>query len=826
MRAPLRAALVAALSCLSSRARADAVAVAPAGPGQAALAVSASAGGIVARACAAEAGCAAAGGATVPVPDDVAPRLASASIRVVPLEGKRHLVRVDVPGETQGASWVLLVAAPPASAPSREPRVLFGGWTGAARGEEGEARTTVVVEDPLPSGARVLVGQRRDDVTLCGRPALVAARLVDPASLELARGASRQSLPEAERASAARLFARRLDEPLTAPAAPLLRATVASSAVERRFATLTDGDPSTAWSEAKADEGAGEFVAMASASEVGVTSLELVVRPAADVRDGAAPRSFFLVTPDRAFSVTMPEDAWAKPGARYAFDLPEPLRASCLAIVLDRAYGRADRAQVTIAELTAHTSYDGMTVDALAGALAGGGERAEGAAALLTRAGAPGVSAVTSLYPKLDPAGRALALDVLDAAPCEAQAPFFTDRLLARAPGPEGDREAERARDRLRRCARAAAPELARRVREAPPRDKVAAAAELALLAPDQAPAPVLEKLDAVDDGARRGLRAALGLAARRERAWPAFGAELAPARRAARSEVARIDLLRALGPQLARVEGASAAFDEAARAASTFRARYLLLGPAAALAASGDPAATAHLRAALRDPDARLRARALELAGPARDLAPDVVAAVADPEVRVREAALRALAAAPPAEPSLAAKAGPALAARLALDPWTFVRAAAADALAAGAPSPVVDRALAAALADASRDVRGRAASALGAHRATAFAPALRERADDADESLDVRARALIALGDLCDRGSIELWTVLARRAAAPSNEVDRRLGAASLTALAAVRPPDLASRLAPLLAKDAAPGVTGAAKAALAAPARCPAR
>src|SRR6185436_11014948 len=111
----------------------------------------------------------------------------------------------------------------------------------------------------------------------------------------------------------------------------------------KKFFTLTDGDPETTWSEAKRNgDGRGEFVTLSSASEVPIRGFELAVRPAvADVPDGAAPHTLYLATENRVFEVTMPEDAWQKPGARYDIKLPEPIKTACIAVVLDTAYAAA-----------------------------------------------------------------------------------------------------------------------------------------------------------------------------------------------------------------------------------------------------------------------------------------------------------------------------------------------------------------------------------------------------------------------------------------------------------------------------------------------------
>lgn len=834
-------AVVAALAALGGArgAGADASIVVREGRGQGALALAVVDGKLRATVCARAASCSAASGAVIDVPESVAPRLVTAALVEVPLGEGRRLARVDVPLEGGGA-WVALLAAPVgAAARDVAPAVPFQGFVGVPKGAEGEARSVQIVVEGDANARRVVVGERREDVSLCGRPTLVAAREIDPGTLRLVRGASIDSVPAAERAAAPRLVAKRLPGAAAPSDAPrLLRARAASSAVERKFATLTDGDPTTTWSEGKPGDGRGEFVTMAASTEVGVTSIELVVRGEGDeLADGAAPRTLEIATSERLFEVELPEDAWASPGARFSVELPEEVRSACFAIVLGKAWARpgVKDPAVSLAEVTAHTAFDGAGTDALAGALAGGGARARGAAVMLGRAGAAGVSASMAAYPTLDDAGRELARGVVDAAPCAEQAPFFAKLLVeaASAPdaerrGPPGEREgaeALHARDRLRRCGRVAAPALAAQVTSGAPRGRIAAATELSLVAPAEAIPVLADAMAAAEgDALRRELRDALARAARSERALPALAAELAPERVARRTEPAKIDLLRAAGPSLGRVEGGASAFAAVATSEASPRTRYLLLGPAAELALAGDAAALSWLGAALaRDADPHVRARAAEVAGGVPALASVLVGAVDDPEPRVREAAVAAIAklsarGTPPPDAALGV-----LARRLAGEPWTFVKVGAARALATAPADANADRALAAMLRDASLEARGAAIDALGAHRAAAHADAIRARQDDEDENLEVRARAILALGALCDARSIDTHTTLARRAASPISDADRRLGAAAIAALGDAHPADLEKRLAPALGKDAPREVVEMAKAALAAPRVC---
>jgi HEAT repeat protein len=804
----------------------------PAGRGQQALALRAEGNAVRARVCAAGAGCTPDGGALLPLPEEVRALLPKAKATSVLLAGGRVLAHVELPGETAGTAWRMLLAAP-LDGKGSEPTLLWSGWTGVARGEHGEERSAAVIEEPGKDGTRVLVGERRADVTLCGRPTLVGAKEVDPATLALKKATGVHNLGAAERAGAGKIAAVRAADEAPAGDVRALRATAASSAVDRQLAALTDGDAATAWSENKAGDGSGEFVTMSAPDEVALTGLDVVVRPTEDVPDGAAPRRFYVATESKVFEVTMPEDAWQKPaGTRYALRLPAPERTACLAVVLDTAYAPAGKAaaRVTIAEVTARTAFDGSNAEALAGALAGGGERARGAAALLSRSGEAGFRAAIGVFAKLDEEGRRLAAQVIDAAPCKDQVPFFADRFAAAtgeakrprpAPGEE-DPELNHARDRLRRCGRSSAGALGKVVAAGAPRARVAAADELAALAPDLAVPALLDAMGNADDGVRRDLRAALARAARSPRAAEALRDELAAAKLGARSETVAIDAFRAFGPALGKVDGAADAFAALSAKSAAFRGRYLLQAPAAELARAGDRRAEAYVRAALRkDEDAHVRARAAEAAAGVPGLVDDLLAALADAEPRVRAAAIGAFAEAKGqvAAPGLAT----ALGLRLRDDPWTFVRAGAAQALGALPADAAGDAALAAALGDRSADVRGPALDGLGAHHARAHVDAIRARQDDPAEDLEVRARAILALGSLCDAGAAATWTKLSLAARAPTDDRDRRLGVAAVAALGELHPADLAQRLAPLLEKDSPLPLREAAKAALGAAGSC---
>ncbi len=777
-----------------SAAGSAATAAAPAGNGQAALSVEVSAAGLRAN------------GAAIEVPETAKKLLGNATAKVVELEGGRHVVHVVAPSPS--GAWEAIVAGPLAG--QTTPLVAWSGFTGAPQGDTGEERAFVVALEPSAHGTRVVVGEHRQDSTICGRPAIVSGRSLDPATQTLQRFASVQSLDEKER-SGAKAIAATSATPTTLPIR-LLRMKLASSAIEQSLASLNDGNLDTWWSEAKVGDGRGEFVSFDAAIDVPISALEIVVRPGVDVPHGVAPKTVFVATSDKLYRVTFPEDGFRRARSAFTVTFPEPLKTSCLAVVLDESYAsRGDKdAHTTLTEVTAKTPYDGMSVEALVGALAGGGERARGAGAMLERGGPTAADEVIKAYPKLDDLGKELARNAIDAgAPCSVRAPFYgkqfeeavTRGKTAHAAPGDIDPDYSHAKHQLTNvCKSDGVIVFVALLGSANQKVRLAAAEELALLSPGQAVPALIDACATADASSKSDILRALAAAARSPRAHGAVARELEPTKFGARNEAARICTLRAVGPELAHVEGGPAAFASLAVPSATFSTRYLLQAPAAELAKGGDANATAYLDASLtKEADPHVRVRAAEVAGHVPAVAAALAHAVEDPEVRVREAAINSLSEAH--GPNVAEP----IARRLAADDWTFVRAAAAHALGAQPPSAPIDAALAAALADASPDVRGRAVDALGDHHAVAHLAAVRELANKDRETLEVRARAITALGALCDASSVDALTKLAQRARQPFDDVGRVLGPAAIGALGALHPADLDARLATLLAKDA---------------------
>lgn len=732
---------------------------------------------------------------------------ASVTIDLVPIGQGRTVAHVRVPDrERKDLAFEAVLSG-------KEEAPLFAGLTGYTRGDEGDrAGALVLVKEGEGASRFVIVAETREDTRICGQASTpIGARGVDPRTMRLV-GATLPRVDKKAREGASRVVA----EVRASAVSPLGRVLSATGGSSPNAPAMTDGRPDTAWSEARTSgDGHGEFATMRVPSELPIHGLVVTVAPPQPKPEGAAPKTFFVATDNQLFHVTMPEDAWSKPGQAYDIKLPEPVKTTCLAIVLDEAYGRgAANPEVSIAEIAALTKFDaeGAKLEDVAKALSS--PRGDEAAALLKRAGDDGLAAVAKELPSLDPRGRALAVDV--AASAGACAGPAIDMLV----GALGDREVEvkrRALGRIERCGKAAGESLALAVRSEDEKRRAAAAPLLATVAPSLAIEPLADQMGKGSPETRRAVRGAfaraaggstrdklLGLLARRELPL-----------------VARLDLLRAMGPKVAELRPeADVAIADILRASPDMPTRYLLAQPLAHLArapdaTSGELSRLAEL--ARRDPEWAVRARAVELSAGIAPLAPTLVAAAADPAPRVREAALKAIG--QTAQPAGAAAAAQALAS----DEWTFVRVAAAEAIGKLPQDERTSNALGAALGDASPRVRASVISAIARQRATGLAGKVRERLDDTREDPEVRAMAARTLGAMCVQNTADRLTKLAHLSRAPVDEADERVGMAAIEALGALHPADLAERLAPLRAKEVRLPVRRAAERALAEPSAC---
>ena len=717
----------------------------------------------------------------------------------------KNVVHVVVPAkDTEGLAWEALLAAG-----QRTP--LFAGLTGFVAGDPGERTGREVQVVPGDPASFVLVGDIREDLRICGQDAtMLETEALYPASMEL-RSATAQRLTAEQQANAQRVVATDAG-PGAAPSLSKLLVARGSSVPGSRGLELTDGDVSSAWVERRPGRGQGEFVVMAAPKDVPIARMQVVVTPPGPytqgAKQGAAPRTFYLVTGTESFEVTLPGDAWLKPGEAYEVAFPHPIEASCVALVLNDAYTRGlTHPDVTIAELVAYSEFDapGATLDDVAKKL--GGERGIVAAQVLERAGDRALEAARRAYDGLDARGRALAIDVASSHEgCVDAAP-----LLVRGLCEKGGEAPRKAREKLERCKGAVAV-LATTMRS-DPSSRACVAPTLAVLAGPEALEPIADALAATGDADRET----------REVLREAFAEALKgapPGRLAAlvadghRGAVSRLEMMRAAGARVVEAPAESdRAMTEVLDGAPPMRVRYLALGPLGELARAGDHVAAGRLAEAItHDAEWPVRARAAELAAGVPEAQGMLLGASRDPEPRVREAALQALAASPPAAGVDAARVV------LATDGWSFVKAQAIGVLAKAPPSGDVDDALRRAMRDAAGRVRAAAIIAVALRRTVALHGAVRDRLEDLDEDAEVRAAAASALGALCDASSVDRLTELARRLGVPgAGEDEQPIAVGALVGLAALKPADLRARLAPLLARTAPPYVRAAAEKAL---------
>jgi len=785
---------------LPARAAAGVVAFAPPGAGQAGLVIGFDAAGALRMAPCAVKGCGVERGSEIAFPAELRSSIANAQFSVVGIgEGRRAIV-VSVSDAHAGHSWAAVAVG---AFGGGAPNLIFSGFTGFTAGEDGMRHgQRVEISPPDESGARrIVIGEIQEDLSLCGRPALLAPQLLSSSDLKL-HAAKVQRLSVEERESARQVTAVRVAVGEPSPLRfGVLRAVAATSAVGSPGA-LTDGNPETSWAENRGGAGRGEFVLLNAPPELPISGLDLLIRPpTANVAAGVAPRVFWLAENRGLVEVTMPEDAWKFPGAHYSIKLDPPLQGDCLALVTESAYDENPNARVTFAELGARTEFDTSSVPALVAALAGGGERAQAAEAVLRVVGQPAYEAVAQAFEGLDEGGRRVALDLLDQAPCETSLPVFL-----RAFSGLSQAHAIHARDHIRRCGRAAAPFLAAAAKKSQGSLQLNLLAELLLSDAAQCVDVIVSLLDVDSRSRRASLRIALARASLVSEAKPSVLSVLADP---AASERLTIEVLRALGTRIPEFQpAAGAAIARLSTPNASFRTRFLLLAPSAELSAR-DPALRASFAQNLAtDPDPRFRAQAMSVLKDPAEFSVQVSNALSDSDMRVREAAVRASAGLPSAVPLLSE--------RLAKDPWPLVRMAAADALAAAKGSATAASALSRAIADESPHVRAHVIAALGAHQASSELEKIRARLLDEDEYPMVRAAAAQALAALCDASSLDTLTAYARKLADPmANAQEHLVGAAALLALGEMHPADLTRRLEPLRAKGAPPQARQAADA-----------
>lgn len=776
---PVAAAATLLAGFVAPRAEAAVIAVARASGGQPALAVGFdSAGKLRAKVCPGVP-CDLGGADPIDVPADIAARAGTARLTVAPVGLDRHAVVVEVGSSGTARGWAAVIVAPIGG---DRPIVPFSGYTGLLDGVEGERSGPEVV---LREGA-VYVATEQENRTLCGRPAVLAPRALDPRTLRL-QSAKLQRLSAEERDKAFVVSA----QPASGPAhrLPILKAQWATSAApEHPVAALTDGDSRTAWAENRGGVGRGEFAVLSAPRDLPLDSFEITL-PDDGSAHAALPTEIFLATEREVFRVTLPEKGAR--GGRFTVSLPHRVQAGCVAVVLDSAQPESRDAVVGVAEIIAHPALDASPAE-LVQKLSSGGQEAEAAGELLRALGRDGAIQVAASFHDLSEAGRRIALDVLDDGPCDVALPAYVEALVS---GVEA--QLAHAKTALERCGTAASQALAEAMSRATGSARIALAEELLAQSPSEAAKAVIPLLAGSGPEERRALRAVIARSASTPEARADIARVLGDE---STSEKTLLELLRALGERLPDFgEAAPKAFSRVASRDKTQRARFLLLGPAAALAKSNEPA-RAYIRDALsHDQSPMIRTEAARASSEPGLFQKELLQALTDSNVRVREAAVIALGG------GRAKESGPRLSEVLRQDKWPLVRAAAARALGGLPADRALDDALTDALEDPAPDVRRSTIAALGSRHATHAASKVRDVLEDKEEIDTIRAAAAGALGVLCDFAAVDLLTRYAQRLASGGADItDYRIGQSAIDALGALRPRDLTARLSPLLTKE----------------------
>ncbi len=715
------------------------------------------------------------------IPDPFGSSSSRATLRVLSIGAHRSIALVEIHDDGTGQSWAALLGAAPTGAAV----VIFDGL--AHVGEAvGSSEPSVIGITQVGAVEQVLVGSEEPSFDLCGRPAMLGPKLVDPKDLGL-KPVLYQRLLKKDRDAAPILEATAHEG--TAPLGQVLSVRGATSAIGSP-ANLLDGNLDTSWSEGRGDDGRGEFVAFNAPAAVGLTGLVFDVRPTTrTVSNGAAPLSAFVATDHELFLVHFPTDGWKAAGSSFDVSFPTTVHTSCLAVVLEESYTGDDSSQavVTLSEVQARTELDGVTdLAGLAKMLATGDDRAHAARDILMGAGPAGLAALRPEYDGLPEAGRLLALDVVDQAPCEEGATFYARSLASK-----NKAEHEHALEHLKRCGKGATEALVQAVTDEKSPSRVEAASLLASASPEQT-LKVLTRAPASTPAVHKAFLQALKQAARDPRTEGTLATLFIDD---TLSPEATLTLLRVAETRVSSgplVEPATRALQRLMPTVTSFADRYLLLEPAARLARVGAPGAVEFLRHALLDPDAHLRGRAGALSLLVSPLRAPALALLGDAEPRVREAV--ALAA---AEVSDSALTRPLLG--LLSDEWTFVRAAAYRALAMAPPDGTVDRTLLEHLGEERvQYAKLELVRALTHRQALVALPALRALVQDKKESIDVRIAAIRALGELCDQTSLDALTQLAHEGETPMSEEDAQsLGRAAMVALHRLNPLDLKARM-----------------------------
>ena len=136
----------------------------------------------------------------------------------------------------------------------------------------------MLVRERGSDGEILMLGRQYENATVCGRPATMRARKLNPKTMRFESSETR-ALSQGERNTAERVFAKRLDRKISLDRPRLLHASVASSAVGRNRGGMTDRNLDTVWAENRPGTGSGEFIVMSSSEDVPILGFELALRP-------------------------------------------------------------------------------------------------------------------------------------------------------------------------------------------------------------------------------------------------------------------------------------------------------------------------------------------------------------------------------------------------------------------------------------------------------------------------------------------------------------------------------------------------------------------
>jgi HEAT repeat protein len=704
----------------------------------------------------------------------------------------------------------------------QEISVVWSGITGL-RGDRGSRwGDRVIVEDLTGDGRlNILVASVADEVPLCGvgEPELFPRALdqasgrLRPVMLNRLRGleVDETTLP-ASRESPGPLAERPSINVATWAAASTLSGDggmVEGLAPPR---ALADGDPSTSWIEGRPGTGSGEFVtARLLPGPYRIQALALTLAPSGDLEGAHSlgrPRTLTLLLdgPEgvRRFGIEVAEDPSTHPGEPVWVNLPEPLRADCLSLVLGEVHGgRRPPTSTAIAEVEIFTDLDFEGgIDRLIEAFTNEEANAE---VLLRALGVRALPILRARWDDLDPSVQRRTARVM----ADLRDPAAAD-LLANAASSDDQRSAQEARRGLLELADQALEALsaclhadlaAQRAVAADILGEIGTEAALTLLIEQVGEAPVEDHV-----ALRGALTAALGRVG-------TPGRQMVLERAEAAEGPARLTLMRSLIPVEADERDRFARLVVALwESAESFESRYQVIS----LAAGCGPVESIRALAGqvLRQSDDRyLRAHAAEALG-SMGAHPSTLShlsqAAQDEWTGVRFATARALGRAAPEQ-------GRATLIRLLTqDAWPAVRAASAESLAhgpnEGAVAPLIQ-----ALGDTSPLVQITAARLLGdLGNAEALLP-LRTLAENDRAEVEARQTAARAMGTLCSIQAQAALVALVQRGRERRTTPDRaRVAAAAVGSLAGFRGDDVDALLAQV-AREGIPGLRLAAIEAL---------